>query len=47
VLCQWTDHFEFMALFVVLICGLVQILFLSLVVNFYFSKPFSCYCSQT
>ena len=37
VLCQWSDQFEFMALFVVLICGLVQILFFSLVVNFYFS----------
>jgi hypothetical protein len=37
VLCHWADQFEFMALFVVVICGLVQILYLSLIVNFYIS----------
>ena len=34
VSCLWSDQFEFMAVFMVLICGLVQVLFLTLVVNF-------------
>ena len=29
MLCQWSDQSEFMALFMVLICGMVQVLFLS------------------
>jgi hypothetical protein len=37
----WSDQSEFMALFVGLICGLVQFLFLSHVVNFlFFSSDF-------
>jgi len=34
VSCLWSDQFEFMAVFMVLICGLVQVSFLTLVVNF-------------
>ena len=34
VLCLWCDQSEFMAVVWFLICGLVQVLFMSLVVNF-------------
>ena len=34
MLCLWSDISEFMALLWFLNCGLVQVLFLSLVVNF-------------
>ena len=34
VSCLWSDQFEFMVVFMVLICGLVQVLFLTLVGNF-------------
>jgi len=34
VLCLWSDQSEFVALLWFLNCGLVQVLFLSLVVNF-------------
>ena len=32
--CLWSDQSELMAVFMVLICGLVEVLFLGLVVNF-------------
>jgi hypothetical protein len=34
VLCLWSDQSEFMVLLWFLNCGLVQVLFLSVVVNF-------------
>jgi len=32
----WSEQFEFMVIFVVFICGLVQVLFISLAVNVQF-----------
>jgi hypothetical protein len=34
MLCLWCDLSEFVSLYIVLTCGLVQVLVLSLVVNF-------------
>jgi len=37
VVCMWSDQSEFMAFFLwFLVCGLVQVLFLSLIINFEF-----------
>jgi hypothetical protein len=52
MLCLLSDQSQFLALFIYLICGLVQIRFLSLLVNFQlFSSHFSilhldCICSR-
>jgi len=40
VLCLWSDQSQLMALFMVLICGSDQVLFLSPVVNFQFSNSY-------
>ena len=44
MLCLWSDQSEFVALLWLLTCGLVQALFLSLVVNF---KFFNSHCPLT
>jgi hypothetical protein len=50
VSCLWSNCTEFMALVMVLICGLVQVLLLSLVVNFsiaiFLVLPLDWICSQ-